>query len=53
MKPKRLHHVGIIIPDMEQAQKFLKQFGLEIDYFSYVKAYQSDIIFTRISEQPH
>lgn len=47
MKPMRMHHVGIILPTMEAAHKFLEVFDLEIDYEGYVEAYQADLIFTK------
>ncbi len=49
MKPMRMHHVGIIIPTMEAAHKFLETFDLEIDYQGFVEAYQADLIFTKYS----
>lgn len=50
MKPMRMHHVGIILPTMEAAHKFLETFGLEIDYQGFVEAYQADLIFTKYTE---
>lgn len=43
----RLHHVGIVMPDMEKAERFLEKFGLEKDYMEYVDAYQADCLFTK------
>lgn len=43
----RLHHVGIIMPTMEQAERFIKKFGLEKDYVEYVEAYKADCLFTK------
>lgn len=50
MKPMRMHHVGIILPTMEAAHKFLETFDLEIDYQGYVEAYHADLIFTKYTE---
>lgn len=51
MKPLRLHHVGIVIPDMDKAEAFLEQFGLEKDYMEYVEAYHAYCLFTRYGEK--
>lgn len=50
MKPMRMHHVGIVLPTIEAAHKFLETFGLEIDYQGYVEAYHADLIFTKYTE---
>lgn len=50
MKIMRLHHVGIILKDMETAEAFLKQFGLEEDYCEYVEAYHAYCLFTKFGE---
>lgn len=47
MKRTRLHHVGIIMPTMEQAEDFMRVFGFEKDYMEYVEAYQADCLFTK------
>jgi len=47
MVPKRLHHVGIILPTIKKAHDLLDKFGLEADYIGYVKAYEADLIFTK------
>lgn len=47
MKPMRMHHVGMILPTMEAAHRFLEKFGLEVDYQGYVEAYHADLIFTK------
>ena len=46
MKPMRLHHVGIVLPDLKTAHDFIDMFGLEIDYEGFVEAYHADLIFT-------
>lgn len=50
----RLHHVGIIMPTMENAQSFMEKFSLEMDYMEYVESYQADCLFTKYkdSESP-
>ena len=48
--PMRLHHVGIVLPTMEQAQAFIKTNGLEVDYSGFVDAYHADLIFTKKGE---
>lgn len=54
MKRMRLHHVGIVMPDLETAHSFLDIFGLEIDYEGYVEAYHAHLIFTKygLNESP-
>ncbi len=42
-----LHHIGIVIPDPERAERFCEKFGFEIDYQEYVEAYQADCIFLK------
>lgn len=49
MKPVRLHHVGIVMPGLDQAWQFMEQFGLKEDYREYVDAYQAWCIFTKYS----
>ena len=46
----RLHHVGIILPTLEAAHRFLEKFGLEVDYQGFVDAYHADLIFTKYNE---
>ncbi|QUH25877.1 VOC family protein [Serpentinicella alkaliphila] len=50
MKPMRMHHVGIILPTLEAAYKWLETFDLEVDYKGFVEAYQADLIFTKYTE---
>lgn len=47
MKPMRIHHVGFILPTLQQAYDMIERLGLMIDYKGYVKAYQSKLIFAR------
>lgn len=51
MKPLRMHHVGIIMPTLEKAKKFLEQFELEQDYMEYVEAYHAYCLFTKYGEK--
>lgn len=51
MKPKRLHHVGIIMPSMDRAEEFLERFELEEDYTEFVQDYQAYCLFTKFGEQ--
>jgi methylmalonyl-CoA/ethylmalonyl-CoA epimerase len=43
----RLHHVGLICPDREQAEALLAVLGLEAGREQYVEEYQADCIFTK------
>nr|WP_195198737.1 VOC family protein [Faecalispora jeddahensis] len=47
MKPMRMHHVGIVLPTVEQAEHLIDLLGLEVDYRGYVKSYHADLIFTK------
>ena len=47
MKIKRLHHIGIVIKDMDTARQFLERFKLEEDYCEYVEAYHAYCLFTK------
>lgn len=47
MKPMRMHHVGVVLPTVEQAEHLIDLFGLEVDYRGYVKSYHADLIFTK------
>lgn len=42
-----IHHIGIVMNDMERAMAFLKTFDLEEDYREYVPRYQTTCIFTK------
>ena len=42
-----LHHIGIIMPDLEKAEGFLKVFSLEENYREYVPEYHAMCIFTQ------
>lgn len=46
----RVHHWGIVLPTVEKAEAFIKQFGLIEDYRGYVEAYDSNLIFTTHGE---
>ena len=47
MKPMRMHHVGVVLPTAEQAERLIELFGLKVDYRGYVKSYHADLIFTQ------
>jgi len=47
LKPMRMHHVGIVLPTVEQAEHLIDLLGLEVDYRGYVKSYHADLIFTK------
>ncbi|EJF40695.1 MULTISPECIES: VOC family protein [Eubacteriales] len=43
----RMHHVGVVLPTVEQAEHLIDLLGLEVDYRGYVKSYHADLIFTK------
>jgi lactoylglutathione lyase/methylmalonyl-CoA/ethylmalonyl-CoA epimerase len=47
LKPMRMHHVGVVLPTVEQAEHLIDLLGLEVDYRGYVKSYHADLIFTK------
>ena len=47
----RLHHVGIICPDLEAADRFMEAVGLREDYRGFVEV-QQDIIRSRYPDLP-
>ncbi len=49
MKHKRLHHVGIILPDLETMNKVMEMYDLEIDYSGFVEPYDSEYYFTKMN----
>lgn len=50
MERKRIHHIGIVLPNRERAEEFMRIFGFEIDCEEYVDAYQAQCIFTKKKE---
>lgn len=46
----KLHHVGIIQPDMEAAEAFMALFNHEEDYRGYVDAFECWCIFLKAPE---
>lgn len=55
MKTMRMHHVGIVLPTVEQAERLIELFGMEVDYRGHIDSYDSDLIFTKygpLSESP-
>ena len=51
MKPMRMHHVGIVLPTVEQAKNLVELFGLELDYQGFVDAYHADLFFTKCGDR--
>ena len=51
MKPMRMHHVGIVLPTVEQAKNLIELFGLELDYQGFVDAYHADLFFTKCGDR--
>lgn len=47
MNRNRIHHIGIVLPDRERAEKFMEIFNFEIDCEEYVQAYHAQCIFTK------
>ena len=43
----RLHHVGIVLPSIEDAERHMASFGLVEDYRGYVAPWQCWCIFTK------
>lgn len=43
----RMHHVGIVFPNMERVNTFLDTFNFEIERSEYVEAYHADCLFTK------
>ncbi len=46
----RMHHVGIVLPTIKDAEDIMDILGVEVDYRGYVKAYTADLIFTKYNE---
>jgi methylmalonyl-CoA epimerase len=47
MSQVHLHHVGLLMPTEEAAQRFMKLIGLEEDHRGYVPEYKALCIFAR------
>lgn len=43
----RLHHVGVVLPSLEDAARHMETFGLEEDYRGFVEPWHSWCIFTK------
>jgi methylmalonyl-CoA epimerase len=43
----KLHHVGIVVPDLERIQLLLDLLGMEVGHTQYVPQYEADCYFTR------
>ena len=50
IKRKRMHHIGIVLPDMEKAVDFMEKFGFEKDHMEYVEKYHAYCLFTKHNE---
>lgn len=50
MKHKRLHHIGIILPNEEALNGFLEMYGLELDYCGETP-YQTKFYFTKMNQE--
>lgn len=48
---KRLHHVGIVLPDEETMEQFMEMYNLEIDYQGFVEPYSCRYIFTKMNPE--
>ena len=42
----RLHHVGIVMPDLMEAERFMETMGLKEDYRGYVAPWHCWCVFT-------
>jgi len=51
MDRTRLHHVGIVLPNVEQANLLIDLLNLEVDYTGYVAPYDTDVIFTKYHDK--
>lgn len=47
MVHKRMHHVGIILPNLDEVKAFMEMYGLEEESRGYVIPYQSTCLFTK------
>jgi methylmalonyl-CoA/ethylmalonyl-CoA epimerase len=45
--PYLLHHVGVVLPDMDEAESFMAMMDLEEDYRGFVEIWQAWCIFTK------
>ncbi|MHB1483639.1 MAG: VOC family protein [Saccharofermentanales bacterium] len=45
--PINLHHVGIVMPTKEQANRFIDKFHFEIDYSEFVPSYSSTCVYLK------
>ena len=43
----KVHHVGVVVPDMEQVRFLIDLLGLEAGRTQYVDRYEADCVFTR------
>ena len=47
----RIHHIGIVLPNRERAEQFMKIFNFETDCEEYVEAYHAQCVFTKHNDQ--
>jgi lactoylglutathione lyase/methylmalonyl-CoA/ethylmalonyl-CoA epimerase len=50
MKPKRIHHIGIVFQDFAQARAIMDMFEMEVDYQGFIDAYKADVYFTKFGK---
>ena len=46
----RIHHIGIVMPSQEQADRYIEKFRFEIDYSEYVPSYSATCIYLKRGE---
>lgn len=46
----RIHHIGIVLPERERAERFMEIFNFKVDREEYVEAYHAQCIFTEHNE---
>ena len=47
MKPRRIHHIGVVVPTVERVHEILDLWGLEIGKTDWIEAYKADCFFTK------
>jgi len=47
MKPRRIHHIGVVVPSMERVHELLDLWGLEIGRVDWIESYHSHCVFTK------
>ncbi|HVO63999.1 MAG TPA: hypothetical protein VMT53_23960 [Terriglobales bacterium] len=46
MRPKRIHHVDVVLPTLQAVEHLMNLFSMEVDCQEYVEPYKADLIFT-------